>query len=90
MTGKVGSCPASPAAKTPLRAAEEDPELIVLQEAKGASAGGAAGAGRISQLVLVVWSLATAVVAFSLWHSRAKVPLLSATFALTILSSLRE
>jgi hypothetical protein len=45
---------------------------------------------RLTQAVLVVWSLAAAVVAFTAWHSRAKVPLLSATFALMTLSMLRE
>jgi hypothetical protein len=70
-------------------------EILVLEEEKApavraADAAPSLRAMRATQAILVVWSLATTVVAFSAWHSRAKTPLLSATFALTALSLLKE
>jgi hypothetical protein len=93
MTGQVGMCPASAAPRPsgPVARAvepEEDPEIIVFVDKPPARPG--PGLMRLTQAVLVLWSLATAVVAFTTWHSRSKVPLLSATFALTALSMLRE
>jgi uncharacterized membrane protein (UPF0136 family) len=98
ITGQAGSgCPGTPstsAGSTPKAGpganayAEEDPEMIVLEDKPPARAG--PDVMRLTQVILVCWSLATAVVAFTTWHSRAKVPLLSATFALTALSMLRE